>query len=381
MGKNKLTSFLKHFTELKDPRINRRKIYPLDEILLLVLCAVICGAESWGDFVIFGNEKFDFLKGYLPYKNGIPSRNTIERVFKLLNPEGFKECFINWVKSFQDSMQEVIAIDGKTLRHSFDNAKDKPAIHMVSAFATKAGIVLGQEKVNEKSNEITAIPELLKLLDVKGAIITIDAMGCQKKIAKAIIEKDADYVLSLKDNQGNLYDDVKDFFESEKKEGFRNNYFDYYEELNKGHGRIEHRKYWITDQIDWIDQKDKWKSFNTIGITESARTIKDKTTKETRFFIASLPKDAKLFGSSARSHWGIENSLHWILDMTFREDESRIRIGNAAENMAIIRHISLNMLKNAKKKDSSKEMSIKRLRKKAGWSNNALAQILLESFQ
>lgn len=381
MVKSKLDSFLDYFTGLKDPRINRRKLYPLDEILLLVLCAVICGAESWGDFVLFGNEKLDFLREYLPYKNRIPSRNTIERVFWLLNPESFKECFINWVKSFQESMQEVIAIDGKTLRHSFDNAKDKPAIHMISAFATKSRLVLGQQKVNDKSNEITAIPELLRLLDVKGSIITIDAMGCQKKIAEDIINKGADYVLSLKENQGNLYNDVKDFFEFEKKENFRNSYFDYYEELNKEHGRIEHRKCWVSDQVDWIDQKDKWKGFNTIGIIESTRTIKDKTAKETRLFIASLPKNAKLFLSVARSHWGIENSLHWTLDMTFREDESRIREGNSSENMAIIRHISLNMLQNAKKLEKSKEMSIKRLRKKAGWSNNALAQILLQSFQ
>ena len=324
-------------------------------------------------------KKLIFLKKYLPFKNGIPCRLTFARVFCFLNPENFKECFINWVKSFQESVQNVISIDGKTLRHSFDTAKDKPAIHMVSAFASEARLVLGQRKVDDKSNEITAIPELLTLSDIKGSIITIDAMGCQKQIAKNIVEKEADYVFSLKKNHGNLFDDVKTFFEFEKKEKFRNTKFDYHEELNKEHGRIESRKCWVSSQIDWIDQKDKWANFNTIGMIESTRTIKNKTTTETRLFIASLPQNAKLFASVVRTHWGIENSLHWLLDMTFREDESRIREGNSAENMAIIRHTALNMLQNAKKKEA-KPISIKALRKKAGWTNKALTQILLQNF-
>ena len=379
MEKSRIDSFLEHFSNLKDPRIDRKKLYPLDEILLVVLCAVICGAEGWTDFAVFGREKLDFLRTYLPFKNGIPSRLTYSRVFWALNPESFKECFINWVKSFQEAVQNVISIDGKTLRHSFDTAKDKPAIHMVSAFASEARLVLGQRKVNDKSNEITAIPELLKLLDIKGSIITIDAMGCQKKIAEEIVEKGADYVFSLKENHGNLFDDVKTFFEFERKEKFRDTDFDYYEESNKEHGRIENRKCWVSSQIDWIDQKDKWKNFNSIAMIESTRTIKDKTTKEARLFIASLPQNAKLFASVVRTHWGIENSLHWILDMTFREDESRIREGNSAENMAIIRHTALNMLQNVKKNEST-NISIKGLRKKAGWGNNTLAQILLSNF-
>jgi len=379
MEKSKLDSFLEYFSNLEDPRINRKKQYPLDEILLVVLCAVVCGAEGWADFKLFGDEKLDFLRIYLPFKNGIPSRNTYSRVFSLLNPESFKECFISWVKSFQKSMQEVIAIDGKTLRHSFDTTKDKPAIHMVIAFASKARLVLGQQKVNDKSNEITAIPELLRLLDIKGSIITIDAMGCQKEIAKNIVEKEADYVFSLKGNHENLFDDVKTFFEFGRKERFRDTSFDYHEELNKEHGRIDTRKCWISSQTDWIDQKDKWKGFNSIAMVESTRTIKDRTTVETRFFISSLPQNAKLFATVVRSHWGIENTLHWVLDMTFREDESRVREGNSAENMAIIRHTVLNMLQNSKKKDIS-TISIRALRKKAGWSNNALAQIILQNF-
>lgn len=379
MEKSRIDSFLEHFSSLDDPRISRKKLYPLDEILLVALCGVICGAEGWTDFVLFGKEKLDFLKTYLPFANGIPSRLTYARVFCILNPENFKECFINWVKSFQKTVQNVISIDGKTLRHSFDTAKDKPAIHMISAFASEARLVLGQQKVDDKSNEITAIPELLKLLDIKGSIITIDAMGCQKRIAKTIVEKEADYVFSLKKNQGNLFDDVKTFFEFERKEKFRDTNFDYHEKLNKEHGRIESRKCWVSSQIDWIDQKDKWVGLNTIAMIESTRTIKGKTTKETRYFIASLPQNAKLFASAVRSHWGIENSLHWILDMTFREDESRIREGNSTENMAIIRHTALNMLQNVKKKES-KPISVKGLRKKAGWGNNTLAQILISSF-
>jgi predicted transposase YbfD/YdcC len=379
MEKRKLDSFLEYFSNLKDPRIDRKKLYPLDEILLVVLGAVICGAEGWADFKLFGEEKLDFFRTYLPFKNGIPSRNTFSRVISSLNPEGFKECFINWMNSFQESMHEVIAIDGKTLRHSFDTAKDKPAIHMISAFASKARLVLGQQKVDDKSNEITAIPELLRLLDIKGAIITIDAMGCQKEIAKNIIDKEADYVFSLKGNQGNLFDDVKTFFELGRKEKFRDTEFDYSEKSNKEHGRIEMRKCWVSSQIDWIDQKDQWKGFKSIAMIESTRTIKGKTTVESRFFISSLPQNAELFASAVKSHWGIENSLHWILDMTFREDESRIREGNSAENMAIIRHTVLNMLQNTKKKDNS-PISIKALRKKAGWSDKALAQILLEIF-
>jgi predicted transposase YbfD/YdcC len=379
MEKSRIDSFLEHFSNLEDPRIEARTTYPLDEIILVVLCAVICGAEGWADCQLYGEEKLEFLRTYLPFKNGIPCRLTFSRVFWALNPETFKECFINWVKSFQEALQNVISIDGKTLRHSFDTAKDKSAIHMISAFAAEARLVLGQRKVDDKSNEITVIPELLNLLDIKGAIITIDAMGCQKKIAETIVKKGADYVFSLKENQGNLFDDVKTFFEFGRKEKFRDTEIDYYEEMNKEHGRIEMRRSWISSQIDWIDQKDKWAGFNTIGMIESTRTIKDKTTVETRFFIASLPQNAKLFASAVRTHWSIENSLHWILDMVFKEDESRIREGNSAENMAIIRHTALNMLQDAKKREG-KPISIKALRKKAGWTNKALAQILLQKF-
>lgn len=251
---------------------------------------------------------------------------------------------------------------------------------MVSAFAANSKIVLGQQKTFDKSNEITAIPELLKLLSIKDAIITIDAMGCQKNIAEKIIEKEADYILALKANQGNLYEDIKSFFEEEVKREkyFKDTSLKYFEETDKAHGRIETRKCWVTDETDWIYKKEAWRGLTSIAIVESSRTLNGKTSKEKRFYISSLPPNAEIIGKAVRSHWGIENSLHWVLDMTYREDESRIRDKNAAENLAIIRHTSLNMLQNYKQKTENKT-SIKGLRKKAGWNNNLLAEILLKN--
>ena len=375
--KSKLETFLEYFSRLEDPRIERNKLYPLDEILLVVLCGTICGAEGWEEFQEFGIQKFSFLKSYLPFKNGIPCHETFKRVISSLNPNEFKDCFIQWVQSFQASLKEVIAIDGKTLRHTFDRAKNKSAIHMISAFATNSKIVLGQRKTNDKSNEITAIPELLELLSIKGSIVTIDAMGCQKDIAEKIIEKKADYVLALKGNQGNLYEDIKSFFEQEVKREryFKDTNLKYFEETDKAHGRIETRKCWVTDETDWIYKKEAWRGLTSIAIVESSRTLNGKTSKEKRFYISSFPPNAEIIGKAVRSHWGIENSLHWVLDMTYREDESRIRDKNAAENLAIIRHTSLNILQNYKQKTKSRS-SIKGTRKKAGWNNDILGLIL-----
>lgn len=375
--KSKLETFLDYFSNVNDPRIERNKLFLLDEILLIVLCGTICGAEGWDEFQEFGKQKLRFLKSYLPFKNGIPCHETFRRVISSLNPDEFKDCFIQWVQSFQSTLKEVIAIDGKTLRHTFDTAKDKPAIHMISAFAASSKIVLGQQKTNDKSNEITAIPELLKLLEIKGNIITIDAMGCQKNIAQQIVEKEAHYVLALKGNQGNLYEDVKSFLENETKreKKFGDTSLKHFEETSKAHGRIETRKCWVTEEIDWLYQKKDWAGLKSIAMIESIRTINGKTSKENRFYISDLPADAKLVGSTVRSHWGIENSLHWVLDMTYNEDESRIRDKNAAENLAIIRHTSLNMLQKHKEKCDPK-VSIKRLRKKSGWNNEILETIL-----
>lgn len=378
MNKDVSESFETHFGVLKDPRIKRLKLYPLTEILFVVLCGTICGAQSWRDFVIFGKEKIDFFKEHYPFLNGIPSKNTYARVFAALDPEAFKLCFIEWVKSLQTVIHSVIAIDGKTLRNSLDNATGLSAIHMVSAFATDARLVLAQQKVDEKSNKIKAIPKLLNLLDLKGQIVTIDAMGTQKAIAKQIIEQAGDYVLALKGNQGSLNDDVRLFLETENKKTTSTLIEDRHEEIDKGHGRIEARKCIVSSQIDWLNQKSDWAGIKTIAMIEESQQVGDKISVERRFFISSLPADASKISGAIRAHWLVENALHWTLDVVFNEDGSRVRKDNAGENMAIIRHITLNMLNNAKK--SFKNVGLKALRKKAGWGNETLALILKQNF-
>jgi predicted transposase YbfD/YdcC len=371
-------SFESHFGKLKDPRINRKKLYPLVEILFVILCGSICGAESWRDFVIFGKEKLDFLKEYYCFKHGIPSKNTFSRLFAALDPEEFKICFVEWVKTFQVLLKGVIAIDGKTLCNSFDKAAGCSAIHMVSAFATEARLILAQQKVDQKSNEITAIPKLLKLIDLKGQIVTIDAMGTQKAIAKQIIEQEGNYVLALKGNQGHLNEDVRLFLETEVKKPNSLAIKTQQEEFDKGHGRIERRTCIVSDQIDWLDQKEQWVGLKSIAMIEEIQECNGKKSEERRFFISSLPADAKQIASAVRSHWLIENGLHWTLDVIFNEDQSRVRKDHAGENMAIIRHITLNMLNNAKKQ--IKNIGISGLRKKAGWGNQTLNLILNQNF-
>ena len=378
VNKDFSSSFDSHFGGLNDPRIERSKLYPLSEILFVVLSGSICGAESWRDFVLFGKEKLDFMRQYYPFEHGIPSKNTFARVLAALDTEAFKLRFVEWVKSLQTILKDVIAIDGKTLCNSFDEACGMSAIHMVSAFATGARLVLAQQKVDEKSNEITAIPKLLDLLDLKGQIVTIDAMGTQKAIAKQIHDKDGHYILALKGNQGTLNEDVRLFLESEFKKNSSTVIADRYEEADKGHGRIEMRQCVVSDQIDWLTQKEQWAGLKTIAMIEETQEIQGKKSTEHRFFISSLPADAKQIASAVRAHWLVENGLHWTLDVVFNEDNSRVRKDNAGENMAIVRHITVNMLNNAKK--SFKNIALKALRKKAGWGNETLAFILNQNF-
>lgn len=378
MNKDVSISFESHFGVLNDPRIERSKLYPLSEILFVVLSGSICGAESWRDFVLFGKEKLDFMRKYYPFENGIPSKNTFSRVLAALDTEAFKQCFVKWVKSLQAIMNDVIAIDGKTLCNSIDETCGKSAIHMVSAFATGARLILAQQKVDEKSNEITAIPKLLELLDLKGQIVTIDAMGTQKAIAKQIHDKEGHYILALKGNQGTLNEDVRLFLEAEFKKNSSTAIEDRYENADKGHGRIEMRRCVVSSQIDWLTQKEQWAGLKTIAMIEETQEIKGKKSTEHRFFISNLPPDAKQIASAVRAHWLIENGLHWTLDVVFNEDNSRVRKDNAGENMAIIRHITLNMLNNAK--ESFKNVALKALRKKAGWGNETLAFILNQNF-
>ena len=370
--------FQEYFGQMKDPRVERTKLYPLEEILFVMLCGSICGAESWRDFVMFGVEKLDFLREYFPFSSGIPCKNTFARVSAALEPEQFRACFIAWAASLQTVPGEVIAIDGKTLCNSADTCTGAAAIHMVSAFGTDSRLVLAQQKVAEKSNEITAIPALLDLLDVTGHTITIDAMGCQRSIAKKIRDKGADYVLALKGNQGTLNDDVRLFLQAEAAKPVSIAISDTYSEADAGHGRIESRKCIVSSELDWLEQKAAWSGLASIAMIEETREIKGRISIERRFFISSLPANARQIAQAVRAHWAIENTLHWTLDVVFNEDNSTVRKDHAPQNMAIVRHVALNILNTAKK--HFKGIGVKALRKKAGWGNATLRLILKHSF-
>lgn len=282
---------------------------------------------------------------------------------------------MEWIQAISRLTKgDVVAVDGKTLRRSHDKSNGKSAIHMVSAWACANGLVMGQVKTREKSNEITAIPQLLKMLEIEGCIVTIDAMGCQKHIAETIIDKNADYVFSLKGNQSNLHDDVRLFFQIQKENNFKDELFDYYESVDADHGKIEIRKYWTTSDISWLQGKENWKNLETICMVERERQFEDKTERETSYYMGSIENNAENFAKAVRSHWAIENSLHWVLDVSFREDESRIRKGNAPENFAVLRHIALNMIK----RETSLKKSIKSRRLRAGWDNDYLLKVLAE---
>jgi predicted transposase YbfD/YdcC len=367
------TSVKDHFLSLSDPRIFRKTHHRLIDVIVIALCAVIAGADDWVEIAAFGREKESWFKTFLELPNGIPSHDTFGRVFSLISPGEFAQCFVSWIRSaFPMGDSDIIAIDGKTARRSHDRANGKSPIHMVSAWAVQHRLILGQVKTEDKSNEITAIPELLKLLDLNGCVVTTDAMGCQKEIARQIVDQGGDYVFSLKGNQGNLHKEVALLFEDAKK----NNYWDLAHEtcttVDGGHGRVETRSYTITANVDWFEEKSKWKELTTFAMVESTREIGDQTTQETRYFISSLPCDAKRFAEAARGHWGIENGLHWCLDISFREDDSRVRNGHAPENLAILRRFALTLIKN----DTQRKIGVKASRKRAGWSNYYLLHLL-----
>jgi predicted transposase YbfD/YdcC len=359
--------FLDEVRTIDDPRIERCKLHPLPEIFLATLAGVIGNAEGWQDIEDFAAAKLEVLREYLPYVNGVPSDDTLRRFFRTLDPRRFQECFMAWVRTLRALPEaSVIAIDGKTSRGSQDGAAS--ALHLVSAFATEARRVLGQGKVADKSNEITAIPELLDLLDIAGHVITIDAIGTQKNIAAKIVEKEADYVLALKGNQSTLHDDVRLFFEQPPSDALLLTH----EETDKGHGRIEVRRCRVTGDIAWLKDTHDWSGLTSIVGIESTRIIDGEPSSETRFYITSLPPDPVRILRAVRSHWAIENSLHWVLDMTFGDDASRIRKDHAPMNLSIIRQAALNLLQQAK----PKRQSIRSLRNNAGWDSTTLRRIL-----
>jgi predicted transposase YbfD/YdcC len=364
------THFLDYFSKLTDPRIERCKLHPVDEILLLTVSGIMCGAETWEDIEEFGLAKEELLKKLLPYKNGIPSDDTLRRFFRGIDYTQFQSCFIEWTQSLNVNIsQGVIAIDGKTACGSKDGATK--ALHMVSAFTSETKIILGQEKVSGKSNEITAIPKLLELLDIRGGLVTIDALGCQTKIADKIIEKEADYLLAVKKNQEGMYDKINYFFESglAKQAGKFENFI----LAEKNHGRIEERECRISN-VDFIpDLFQGWKNTKSIISIRCNRTIKGASQTESRYYISSKTLTAKEALDSVRAHWSIENSLHWVLDVSFNEDASRIRYDNSPANMAIIRHVALNTMRQCKPK---RIRSLKGFKKHLGWNNSALVEVL-----
>ena len=365
-------SILPFLENISDPRVDRTKKHLLSDILAITICAVICGAEGWEDIEIYGEANEQWLRTFLELPHGIPSHDTLARVFAKLEPLEFQNAFQAWIKNIQtSSSRQVIAIDGKTLRHSFDTAAQKSAIHMVSAWAADSGIVFGQIKVAEKSNEITAIPNLLNTIEIKGNIITIDAMGCQKEIAKLITQKEGDFIFSLKGNQGNLHEGVKQEFEIINLKKLESSNATFFKSVDADHGRIETRECYLISAINCPDLIADWAGIKSFGMIISTREIGDKVSTETRYFVTSIIANAEEFGKSVRQHWGIENSLHWVLDVTFREDACRIRKDNAAENFAIVRHIALNLAKMEK----SHKRGIRAKRLLAGWDKNYLLKV------
>ena len=363
-----------HFADLSDPRVERTKYHLLTDIITIAICGVICGADSWVAIETYGKAKQQWLQKFLDLSNGIPSHDTFARVFARIDPQEFQSGFLNWIKSISKITEgEVIAIDGKSLRGSYDKAKDKAAIHMINAWAITNRLVLGQQKVDKKSNEIKAIPELIKILDVAGCIVTIDAMGCQKKIVKQITQQQGDYVITLKKNQKNLYTNVEELFKDALAKKFDGYNHSSYSTREQNHGREEIRHYlMLSDIAEQIDPNNEWANLNSVGMVEAVRTVNGKTTVETRYYVCSLNNNAEKLGISIRSHWGVENSLHWVLDVAFSEDDCRIRKDNAPQNFAVLRRIAVNVLSQEK----SQKIGMRNKQFLAAMDDNYLSQIL-----
>jgi predicted transposase YbfD/YdcC len=363
--------FLDYFKDLPDPRQRGKVIYPLDEVLLLCLLAVLGGAETFVDIARFGEKKIAVLRRFRPFRDGTPSHDHLGDIFATLDAAQFQRCFVAWVAALTGAPADVIAIDGKTLRRSYQKKGAKAPIHMVSAFAARQRLVLGQVKVADKSNEIVAIPALLAMMAIEGAIVTIDAMGCQREIAQQILDQKADYVLALKGNQGTLREDVEFFAAEQKANGFKDTKISRHETVDGDHGRIETRTYTAIHDVAWLQERHDWPGLRGVVMVESTREFADKVERETRFYITSLAWLAIQLGPAIRSHWAVENSLHWVMDMIFRDDECRIRTDHAPANFTTLRHIALNLIRKAPGKDS-----LRLKRKVAAWDDDFLASLI-----
>jgi len=360
-----------YFSSINDPRVEGRVLHPFKDVIMLSLIAILAGAESWVEVELFGEQKFDWLSKVLTFPNGIPSHDTIGRLFSIIDSEKFQKCFIEWARSISEFPEDLISMDGKALRGS-NNFGESP-VTIVSAWSANNKIVLGQVKTDKKSNEITALPKLIDTIDLSGSIVSIDAAGCQKNIAKCIIDADADYLLALKGNQGNLRDEVESFLSNIQDENVSGKNIErYQEDVKKNHGRIEQRTCLVSNDISLLPTTHAWEKLNTVVMIESLRHIHGKTTAERRYFISSAKRSANEFLTLTRGHWGIENSLHWVLDVNFREDQCRVRAGQAAENFSILRHLALNLIK----KDTTFKGSQRVKRKRAGWDDRYLLQLL-----
>lgn len=366
-------SLAHHFADLTDPRIERSRLHELLDIITIAVCAVVAGADSWEAIEDFGTAKHPWLKTFLALPNGIPSHDTFRRVFTRLDPAEFRRGFFSWIGAVQEATgRRVVAIDGKSLRHSFDRAKGRSALHLVHAWATANHLLLGQVAVDEKSNEITAIPELLKMLELSGAIVTIDAMGCQKEIARTIREQGADYGLALKANHEHLFEQVQAFWDGACARGMTGDDIHYHREWDEGHGRTEARRCWATSDLSWLEGREQWQDLRSVVFIESERFVGESLSVETRYYLSSMDSDARVLNRAIRSHWGVENSLHWVLDVTFDEDRSRIRKDHAPENFALRRRLALCLLK----QETSSKRSIKGKRQRASWDESYLLQVL-----
>jgi predicted transposase YbfD/YdcC len=382
MQKHPTLSLIEHFKDLPDPRVNRTKDHALIDVMVIAVCTMLCGGESFNDMEDFGKAKEEWFRTFLSLSNGIPSHDTFNRVFAALDPRRFLDCFLCWTQSLRKAVhQEIVALDGKALRRALN--KKETLKYVVSAWAESNGLVLGQLKVADKSNEITAVPELLRVLELSGCIVTLDAMGCQKKIAREIIESDADYVLALKGNQETVHDEVRSFLDqviaerlAPRRSGMKISSaaasLVHCQTVEKDHGRLEQRRYYLSAQLDWFADRDQWEGLRSVGAVESIREVEGKKTVERRYYLASLPPNAELFARAVRSHWGVENKVHWVMDVTFGEDQSRARTGHAAENLATLRRLALNMLR----KEPSKKRGIRGKQLNAAWDHAYLLRLL-----